>query len=216
VAIKPLGRLIILVLVFCCVGSVFGQNWSQEPQKTSQARTMVQNAPRISPINQFYSHFTANTWSKPKTKMQNGCLSDSKIDAMWSRCIKRTHENENPELEGPWQPPDPLSNFSQNPILWVPTAFPPGSPSIEVGGFAPPPQSLRFPKGRDRSDPTNRVSIKQGCSVSVRVDSCRDRRGYLAVRVGSCRAFFRVMRVACHACRALPPSAARPDKARHA
>ncbi len=46
------------------------------------------------------------------------------------------------------------------------------------------------------------------------VGSCRFVSGYmayLAVRVGSCRAFFRARRFACHACRPLPPKAARPD-----
>ena len=33
VAVKPLGKMIILVLVFCCFGSVFGQSWPQDPFK---------------------------------------------------------------------------------------------------------------------------------------------------------------------------------------
>ncbi len=30
-AVKPLRKMIILVLVFCCFGSLFGQSWSQDP-----------------------------------------------------------------------------------------------------------------------------------------------------------------------------------------
>ncbi len=39
---------------------------------------MVQNALKISPVNQLSGHFVAKSWSKPKTYMQNGCLTDSK------------------------------------------------------------------------------------------------------------------------------------------
>ena len=33
VAVKPLGKMIILVLVVCCFGPVFGQSWPQDPFK---------------------------------------------------------------------------------------------------------------------------------------------------------------------------------------
>jgi hypothetical protein len=33
VAVKPLGNMIILVLVFCCFGFVFGRSWAQDPLK---------------------------------------------------------------------------------------------------------------------------------------------------------------------------------------
>ncbi len=39
-----------------------------------QARQMVQNSPKISPVDRSYNHFVANSWSKPKTRMENGCL----------------------------------------------------------------------------------------------------------------------------------------------
>ncbi len=45
----------------------------------------------------------------------------------------------------------------------------------------------------------------------LRVGSCPALWVYLAVRVDSSRALFRVIRVGCHGCRALPPSAAKPD-----
>ncbi len=38
----------------------------------------MQNAPKISPVDQFEFHFVATSWSKPKTKMQNGCLTDDR------------------------------------------------------------------------------------------------------------------------------------------
>jgi hypothetical protein len=38
---------------------------------------MVQSAPRISPVNQLHNHFVANSWSKPKTYMQNDSLTDT-------------------------------------------------------------------------------------------------------------------------------------------
>ncbi len=39
----------------------------------------MQSAPEIGPVNQFEDHFVANSWSKPKTKMQNDCLTDSRF-----------------------------------------------------------------------------------------------------------------------------------------
>ncbi len=63
--------------------------------------------------------------------------------------------------------------------------------------------------GASPSDPGSFISRIQGCSVSVHVDSRR------AIWVcGPYRfvpALFRVMWFACHACRAFPLSAARPD-----
>ena len=55
-----------------------------------QARKMVQNPPKISPVNQLYGHFAANSWSKPKTKMQNGCFTVSKKLGSGLRAILRT------------------------------------------------------------------------------------------------------------------------------
>ncbi len=40
---------------------------------------MIENAPKMRPINQLRSHFVANSWSNPKTKTENGCSTDSKF-----------------------------------------------------------------------------------------------------------------------------------------
>ncbi len=54
-------------------------NWTwTSHQQTGQVLKMVQNAPKSRPVDQLYSHVVANPWSKPKTKMKNGCLTDSK------------------------------------------------------------------------------------------------------------------------------------------
>ncbi len=64
--------------MFCCFGPVFGRGWPQDPLKRVRlekwCRTHLELARR--PI---INHFVANSWSKPKTKMQNGCLTDSKL-----------------------------------------------------------------------------------------------------------------------------------------
>ncbi len=49
----------------------------------------------------------------------------------------------------------PFEEFSSKPDFGGPNGlFPPGNPSIEVGGFAPLPQSMGFTEGRGRLDPT--------------------------------------------------------------
>jgi hypothetical protein len=63
--------------------------------------------------------------------------------------------------------------------------FPPGNPSIAVGGRSPPPQLMGFPEGRGRLDPQNRalskISQRVGylpgallsCAVCVDLASCQ-------------------------------------------
>ena len=57
----------------------------------------------------------------------------------------------NDAWKAPWQSPNPRRS-SQNLIFGIQAPSPPirGDPSVEVGGFPPPPQSMGFPEGRGR------------------------------------------------------------------
>ncbi len=86
-AVKPLGKHIIFVLFVCLC---FGQSWHQDPKETGQARKMVQNRPKVSPADQVEGHVVANSWSKPKTKMQHGCSSDRQMvsrSGLLAKCV---------------------------------------------------------------------------------------------------------------------------------
>ena len=52
----------------------------------------------------------------------------------------------------------PFDKFFSKPDFWGPNdLFPPGKPSIEVGGRSLPPQLMGFPEGRGRLDPKSHV-----------------------------------------------------------
>jgi hypothetical protein len=60
-----------------CFGPVFGQSWPQDPSERVRLNNKLQNPPKISSLDQLQSQFVANSLSKPKTNIKNGCLADS-------------------------------------------------------------------------------------------------------------------------------------------
>ncbi len=55
----------------------FRPNLVPRPIPTGRVRKMVQNAPKISPGDQFEIRFVTISWSRPTTKIKNASLSES-------------------------------------------------------------------------------------------------------------------------------------------
>ncbi len=52
VAVKPLGNILILVVIVCCFWSLVWPKLAPGPLQTGQARKIMQNACKISPVDQ--------------------------------------------------------------------------------------------------------------------------------------------------------------------
>ncbi len=87
------------------------------PLSTGQARKMVQNAPKISPVDQL-CYFVADSWSKPKTKKENSCLSDSK--SSWAKGKDQNVRCQNPPGIRAGRAPEP----SVSKEIWPSGPFP--------------------------------------------------------------------------------------------
>ncbi len=49
---KPLGKIIMSVFVVCCIGSVFGQGWPENPFNGVRLARIIQNASKMRPVDQ--------------------------------------------------------------------------------------------------------------------------------------------------------------------
>ncbi len=100
----PLAK--IIIFVFCCVGTVLGQRWPQDPTKLAKLENRCRTRSKLAPETNSRPLRDSSLVTSTKTQVQNGCLTANKYTM-----------NSNFRRSAAFRPPGPVTTGSDQQLV---------------------------------------------------------------------------------------------------